>query len=383
MRLFEFEVKNLFREYGIPAPAGYVVHTPQQAMEAFQKLKTPVVLKSQVLTGGRGKAGGIKFCSTADQVLRETSKLLRSTILDKKVETLLVEEKIPVKEEYYLGITFDPRAGLPILLMTPKGGMDIEEIPPSLVFSEIIEPLEGVPPFKARALAKKASFPSELYARLGDVASRLYTLFADKDVIVLEINPLVLTERGELIAADGKMDVDEDALYRHPAWEERPFDGTDLEARAHRKNLRFVELDGDIGICGNGAGMMMTALDLVVRSGGKPANFCEAGGAHARAGSGRGAIEWWREAILLVLSNPRVNRLLFNLVGGNQRGDEVAMGIVEALKDKKIPAFIRLSGTRQEEGKKILADHGHQTYDTLEEAVQALVQREVCVGHLS
>jgi succinyl-CoA synthetase beta subunit len=268
MRLFEFEVKNLFREYGIPTPTGCVVHTPQQAMEAFEKQKNPVVLKCQVLTGGRGKAGGIKFCSTADQVLQETPKLLKSTILDKKVERLLVEEKIPVKEEYYLGITFDPRAGLPILLMTSKGGMDIEEIPPSLVFSEIIDPLEGVPPFKARALAKKASFPPELYARLGDVASRLYTLFVDKDVIVLEINPLVLTAQGELIAADGKMDVDEDALYRHPEWEGRPFDGTDLEARAYQKDLRFVELEGNIGICGNGAGMMMTleghnpALDL-------------------------------------------------------------------------------------------------------------------------
>ena len=248
---------------------------------------------------------------------------------------------------------------------------------PSFICSATIDPLEGLPPFKARVLAKKASFPPQLYVRLGDIASQLYKLFVDKDAIVLEINPLALTEDGEIIAADGKMDMDEDALFRHPEWEKRPFDETDLEAKAQQKNLRFVELDGDIGVCGNGAGMMMTAMDLIVRSGGKPANFCEAGGRtpaldlEEERSNGGETPSYWSCPI------PRVTRLLFNLVGGNQRGDEVAMGIVEALKNKNIPAFIRLSGTKQEEGRKILADHGYKSYDTLEESVQAMVQRKV------
>jgi succinyl-CoA synthetase beta subunit len=245
---------------------------------------------------------------------------------------------------------------------------------PGLIFSEIIDPQEGLPQFKARSLAKKAGLPSSLYVKLGQIAAQLYEIFVAQDAIILEINPLVLTEGGELYAADGKMDLDDDALFRHPEWAARPFEGTEIEAKARGKNLRFVELEGDIGICGNGAGMMMTAMDLIVRKGGRPANFCEAGGAHAQAGSGRGAIEWWRDAVDLVLSNQKVTRLLFNLVGGNQRGDEVAQGIVEALRDKKIPAFIRLTGTNQEEGRSILAEHGFRSYDTLEEAVAALIQ---------
>lgn len=374
MKLFEYEVKSLFRQYGIPVPLWHLVRNPKDATDVFRTMGGDIVLKSQVLSGGRGKAGAIRFCSTVDQVFQVSSQLLGSSILGKKVECLLIEEKIKPKEEYYMGITFDPRAGLPVLLMSRKGGVDIEEIPPCLVFSETINPLEGLPQFKARHVAKKASFPAKLYMPLGQIASQLYKLFVDKDAIVIEINPLVLTENEDLIAVDGKMDIDDDALIRHPEWEKRTFDGTDLEVKARQRGLHFVELDGDVGICGNGAGMMMTAMDLIVRHGGRPANFCEAGGAHARAGSGRGAIEWWRDATILVLSNPRVTRFLFNLVGGNQRGDEVAMGIVEALKDKDIPVAIRLSGTRQEEGRRILAEHGYKYYDTLEEAVQAIVR---------
>jgi len=374
MRLFEYEAKKLFCQCGIPVPQGRLVRSPQEAVEAFRELRNPAVLKSQVLAGGRGKAGGIRFCATADEAGQGAAELLNSFIQGKQADALLMEERIKIKEEHYMGITFEPRAGLPALLLSRKGGVDIEEMDPALIFSEIIDPQEGLPQFKARALAKKAGFPPSLYVKLGQIAAQLYGVFVAQEAIILEINPLVSREGGELCALDGKMDLDDDAFFRHPEWAGRPFEGTEIEARARRKNLRFVELEGDIGICGNGAGMMMTAMDLIVRKGGRPANFCEAGGAHAQAGSGRGAIEWWRDAVDLVLSNQKVTRILFNLVGGNQRGDEVARGIVEALRNKKIPAYIRLAGTNQEEGRSILAEHGFRSYETLEEAVAALIQ---------
>jgi succinyl-CoA synthetase beta subunit len=376
MRLFEYEVKEIFKKHGIPVPEGGLAKNPLEARRLAAALGTEVVIKAQVLSGGRGKAGGIRFAAAPDEVSQMAGLLLGEPLQGLRVNDVLVERRIPVDAEIYLGMAFDPRASLPVLMISMDGGVDIEEVPPHRLHSALVDPLDGLPEFRARQIALEAGVPRELLVPIGSIANKLFQIFQEMDAIILEINPLALTNKGQLVALDAKLEMDEDSLYRHP---ELSIDGripgeTQVEALARKANLRYVELDGNIGICGNGAGMMMTAIDLVMRFGGKAANFCEAGGAHARAGSGAGAVQWWRQGVETVLANPRVKALLINVVGGNHRGDEVGQGIVEALAERKLPVVIRLSGTRQDEGRQILRQAGYHSYETLEEAAQAVVE---------
>ncbi|CEP67011.1 Succinyl-CoA synthetase, beta subunit [Moorella glycerini] len=379
MRLFEYEGKKILKDYGLKIPKGEIVTTPTEAEAVAKYLGGRVAIKSQVLVGGRGKAGGVQFADNPEKAKKIAASLLGSTLKGEVIKKLLVEECLKIRQEYYLGLTIDPVAGQPLLMFSREGGVDIEEVnirTPEKIGRMLINVCEGLHPYSGRQLARQMGITGKALIDIGLATAGLYQAFRDFDAIIAEINPLVLTEEGLLIAADSKFELDDDALYRHPDFtvNDRIEGETDLEKRARQLGIKYVELDGNIGIAGNGAGLMMTTVDMVERFGGKAANFVDGGGAGAKGGSGEGAINWWDNIIQLVLANPKVKVLLFNMLSGNNRGDEVAQGLIRGLRNSRsVPVVIRLSGTRQEEGRAILRQAGYTSYDSMEEAIQAAV----------
>jgi len=376
VRLFEFEGKKALVDAGIAVPRGSVAATADEARRIAEDLGGAVVVKAQVLSGGRGKAGGILIAATPDEAAARTTDLLGTIVAGETVARVLIEEQISIDRELYLGMTIDSDASRPVLLFDAEGGVEIEEIErdrPGTLRKELIDVSTGLATATAADLVREAGIDDELAGRIGTVAEALYRVFVDLDAVVAEINPLAVTADGELIALDAKFDLDECAAGR------QEFDAvahlvaeTESEARARALGLSYVELDGNIGIAGNGAGLMMATVDAVERLGGRAANFCDAGGARARPGSGRGAIDWWRDVIEVVMSNPKVEFLVFNLHGGNHRGDEVAQGVVEGLqRSRQVPTVVRLSGTREEEGRAILADNAITSFTSMEEVMDA------------
>lgn len=383
MKLFEHEGKALLRRHGITVPESMLACSAAEAESAARELGGAVMIKAQVLAGGRGKAGGIQAARSDREAGAIAARLLGSELSGHKVERLLVERQTEFTRELYLAITIDAQSGQPLLLFSPKGGIDIEELATDdsgLLRSQTIDVLEGLQPYLMRRVAKEAGMPSELLTPLGDAASKLYRAFCSGDAAVAEINPLVITDTGALVALDAKFDIDDYALDRQKQWpvQEHLGDETPTEAQAREAGLTYVELDGSIGIAGNGAGLMMLTVDLVEQLAGRAANFCDAGGARARPGTGEDAIRWWKNVVAIVLSNPKVRVFLFNLHGGNHRGDEVAEGLIRGLREsgRDVPMVVRLSGTRQAEGRAILADAGIESYDTLEEVAGAAVALE-------
>lgn len=380
MKLFEHEGKELLRTQGIKVPEAMLAFSVADTESAARELGGPVMVKAQVLSGGRGKAGGIQAAANGREAGAIASRLLGSHLSGHKVEKLLIEEHTPIARELYLAITIDAQSGQPLLLFSPHGGVDIEDLAAGdtgLLRSHSVDLLEGLQPYLMRRVAKEAGLGSSLLTPLGDVAAKLYGAFRAADAAVAEINPLVLTNEGGLVALDAKFDIDDYALHRQRQWPVRDHLGDEsaTEARARETGLTYVELDGTIGIAGNGAGLMMLTVDLVEQIGGKAANFCDAGGARARPGTGEGAIRWWTNVVSIVLSNPKVRVFLFNLHGGNHRGDEVAQGLIRGLRriERNVPMVVRLSGTRQAEGRDILAAAGIDSYDTLEGVADAAV----------
>ena len=376
MRLFEFEGKKALVDAGIAVPRGRVAATADEARRIAEGLGGAVVVKAQVLSGGRGKGGGILIAATPDEAAARTTDLLGTKVAGETVARVLIEEQIAIDRELYLGMTIDSDASRPVLLFAAEGGVEIEEIErdrPGTLRKELVDVSTGLATATAADLVREAGIDDELAGRIGTVAEALYRVFVDLDAVVAEINPLAVTADGELIALDAKFDIDDYAAGR------QEFDAvahlvaeTESEARARTLGLSYVELDGNIGIAGNGAGLMMATVDAVERLGGRAANFCDAGGARARPGSGRGAIDWWRDVIEVVMSNPKVEFLVFNLHGGNHRGDEVAQGVVEGLqRSRQVPTVVRLSGTREEEGRAILADNSITSFTSMEEVVDA------------
>lgn len=376
MRLFEFEGKKALVDAGIAVPRGRVAATADEARRIAEGLGGAVVVKAQVLSGGRGKGGGILIAATPDEAAARTTDLLGTKVAGETVARVLIEEQIAIDRELYLGMTIDSDASRPVLLFAAEGGVEIEEIErdrPGTLRKELVDVSTGLATATAADLVREAGIDDELAGRIGTVAEALYRVFVDLDAVVAEINPLAVTADGELIALDAKFDIDDYAAGR------QEFDAvahlvaeTESEARARTLGLSYVELDGNIGIAGNGAGLMMATVDAVESLGGRAANFCDAGGARARPGSGRGAIDWWRDVIEVVMSNPKVEFLVFNLHGGNHRGDEVAQGVVEGLqRSRQVPTVVRLSGTREEEGRAILADNSITSFTSMEEVVDA------------
>jgi succinyl-CoA synthetase beta subunit len=372
VKIHEYQAKDVLARYGIPIQPGRVAHTPEEAEEIARELNGPVVIKAQVYVGGRGKAGGIQFGDTPEQARAAAAKVLGMDIKGLKVEKVLVVSKVDIKEEYYMGIILDRQTQAPVIMVSTAGGIDIEEVAattPEKIIKQPIDMRWGLRPFEARDILARAGFPHPVIAKGGAILAALAKAFIESDANLAEINPLALTGDGQVQAADAKIIIDDNGLFRqkeYATWAE-PEEANPLEYEAQKAGLTYVKLDGDVGIIGNGAGLVMTTLDMVARVGGKPANFLDIGGG-AKA-------EIMRKALIFVARDPQVKGILVNIFGGITRGEEVAKGVIMAQAElpKGMPIVVRLSGTGSEEGKALLKDAGLDWGKDMREAAQKIV----------
>ncbi len=375
MKLLEYEAKEIFRRYGIPLGLSAVAVDPQQAKDAATMIGKPVIVKAQVGVGGRGKAGGIKPADTPAEAYDVANQILHSKIKGLEVRKILVEERLAIQHEIYLGIIIDRAAKCLTVLASREGGMNIEEVAakrPEKIIRQNIDPLQGLRSYHANGVAKRLGYGGKKMQQLSDVLQRLYKVAYEMDAELTEINPLVETADG-FIAADARLNVDNNALYRHKDLEAKfleSFEGelTPREMEARAIDLTYVELNGDIGIIGNGAGLTMATLDTVMLYGGRAGNFLDLGGGASPERIGK--------AVEFILKDSRVKALFVNVLGGITRCDDTAKGIIEARKklgeDK--PIVVRMMGTNEEEGKRLLHEAGIETNDTMEEAAQKAVK---------
>jgi succinyl-CoA synthetase beta subunit len=354
--LYEYQGKQLFARHGIPVSAGRLATTPEEARAAAEELGGQVVVKAQVLTGGRGKAGGIKLAAGPEEAEARAREILGLDIRGHVVRRLWIEQASDIAKEYYLSLAFDRGAKRPLFMFTTRGGVDIEEVAaksPEALVRLHVDPLEGFHPWQARRLVYGAGVadPAE-QKQIAAIVGQLYDAFVACDAMLCEINPLIVTPDGEVRALDSKFTVDDNALYRHPDIAEmRDVEAAEpLEALAREKHVTYVKLDGDVGVLGNGAGLTMSTVDVVTFAGGRPANFCDLGG----GGDADGVVD----ALEVITRDPQVKAIFFNLFGGITRCDEVARGILQALEqiDLPHPIVVRLDGTNAEEGRRLLAE---------------------------
>ena len=356
MDLYEYQGKELFRRFGIPVSEGRLATTPEAARAAAEEIGGQVVVKAQVLTGGRGKAGGVKLADDPQDAEEKARDILGLDINGHVVRKLWIESASEIAKEYYLSITFDRGEKQPLFMLTTQGGVEIEQVAdetPDAIARLHVDPLEGYQPWQARRLIYAAGIddPNE-QKQLLSIVEQLYRCFVETDAMLAEINPLVVTPDGEVKALDAKFTVDDNALYKHPDVDEmRDVEAADpLETFAREKGVTYVKLDGDVGILGNGAGLAMSTVDVVAHVGGRPANFCDLGG----GGDAEGVVD----ALEVITRDPQVRSIFFNIFGGITRCDEVARGILTALDRMDIsePIVVRLDGTNAEEGRRILAE---------------------------
>ncbi|MFL5940481.1 MAG: ADP-forming succinate--CoA ligase subunit beta [Gaiellaceae bacterium] len=356
MDLYEYQGKELFRRFGIPTSEGRLATTSAEARTAAEELGGQVVVKAQVLTGGRGKAGGVKLANDPADAEQKAEQILGLDIRGHVVRKVWVESASEIAKEYYLSVTFDRGAKQALFMLTTEGGVEIEEVAeknPEALARLHVDPLEGYQPYQARRLIYGAGIddPNE-QKQLLDIIGKLYRCFVESDAMLCEINPLIVTPEGEVRALDSKFTVDDNALFKHPDIAEmRDLEAYPPEERAAReKGVTSVKLDGDVGILGNGAGLVMSTLDVIALVGGRPANFCDLGG----GGDAQGVVD----ALEVITADPQVRSIFFNIFGGITRGDEVARGILQALSEMTIqqPIVVRLDGTNAEEGRSILAE---------------------------
>lgn len=354
MDLYEYQGKQLFARAGIPVSEGRPATSPEEARAAAEELGGRVVVKAQVLTGGRGKAGGIKLAETPEEAEARAAEILGLDIRGHVVRRLWIEKASDIAKEYYLSLTFDRGEKKPLAMFTTQGGIDIEEVAaesPEALARLHIDPLVGFQPWQARWLcfAGAVEDPGE-QKQIMAIVAKLYAAFVDFDAMLCEVNPLIVTPEGEVKALDSKFTVDDNALYRHPEVAEmRDVEAADPRERlAREKGVTYVKLDGEIGILGNGAGLVMSTLDVIDQVGGRPANFCDLGG----GGDAQGVVD----ALEVIVSDDQVQAILFNIFGGITRCDEVARGILTALGQMTIadPIVVRLDGTNAEEGRRLL-----------------------------
>ncbi|TMC40296.1 MAG: ADP-forming succinate--CoA ligase subunit beta [Chloroflexi bacterium] len=372
MKLLEYQAKEVLASLGIAIPPGVVARNPDEAAAAFARLG-PVAVKAQVPVGGRGKAGGIKLAGSADEARRAAQQIIGMDIKGFKVPLVYCEAALEIEREIYLGFTVDRDARANILMLSAKGGMDIEQVAeesPDSIARLYPNPWRGPLNFELAQLAYDAEL-GDLSRPLISIIAKLYRAIPDYDALTAEINPLVVTKSGEVVAGDAKLEIDDNAAWRHKDLEERygaVLEGDPYEVEAKKRGLTYVSLDGDIGIIGNGAGLCMGTLDLVQRAGGRPANFCDIGGG-AKA-------EVVENALAVILMNPKVKGVVINVFGGITRGDEVAKGVVTARDNlkMKLPLVVRLSGTREEEGREILRKNGIEPGVSGWEAAKKIVE---------
>lgn len=372
MKLHEYQAKEIMRRYGIPTPRGKVAETPDEVFKIATELGGRAVVKAQVHVGGRGKAGGIRVVNNPDEARVAGSEILGMDIKGLTVGKVLVEEAIEAVSEYYLGVTVDRSQKSVTIIASSEGGIDIEEVAaktPQKISKMWSTPKEGFMPWQARSLALDAGFDGGTIARVGGYFSGLFKLFEREDAELAEINPLMVTKDGKAIAADAKITLDDNALFRHPGysdlWEEEGDDPLEQEAR--KRKLTYVKLNGDIGVIGNGAGLVMATIDAIKAEGGEAANFLDIGGG-ARA-------EVVQSALELILMDEAVKAILINVFGGITRCDEVAQGLLKAIESVNLdlPVVVRLVGTKEAEGRAILSETPAVTADTMVDAAKRIV----------
>ncbi len=372
MKLLEYQAKEILASLGIPIPPGVVARNPDEAAAAVEKLG-PVAVKAQVPVGGRGKAGGIKLAQTSEEARKAAEQIIGMDIKGFKVPLVYCEAALDIAREIYVGFTVDRDARANVLLLSAKGGMDIEQVAeesPEAIARLHPNPWRGPLDFELAQLSYDAGL-GDIARSLTALIKKLYRAIPDYDALTAEINPLVVTRGGDVMAGDAKLEIDDNAAWRHKDVEQKygsVLEGDPYEVEAKKRALTYVSLDGDIGIIGNGAGLCMGTLDLVQRAGGKPANFCDIGGG-AKA-------EVVENALAVILMNPKVKGVLINVFGGITRGDEVAKGVVTARDNlkMKLPLVVRMSGTREEEGREILKRNGIEPGVSGWEAAKKIVE---------
>jgi succinyl-CoA synthetase beta subunit len=365
MKIHEYQAKAILARYGVTTPRGEVAFTKEEAREAAQRLRSPVVVvKAQIHAGGRGKAGGVKLARSADEAADLASQILGMNLVTPQtgpggriVKRLLIEEGLDIKRELYLGLLIDRASGLPVFMASAAGGMEIEEVAktnPEAILREPIHPVVGLQPYQARKIAFGLGLPAEVVAHTTPFFQSLYRAFMDTDASLLEINPCVLTGDGRLVALDAKMTVDDNALFRHPSLRElRDMDEEDpLEVEASKYGLNYIKLDGSVACMVNGAGLAMATMDIIKYAGGSPANFLDVGGG--------ASADQVKNAFRILMSDPSVRAVFINIFGGILRCDVLATGVVAAAKDLRlgVPVVVRMEGTNVELGQQIIRDSG-------------------------
>lgn len=365
MNIHEYQAKDLLRQYGVSVPEGKVAFSAEEAVKAAEALGTPVtVVKAQIHAGGRGKAGGVKIAKSLDEVRTYADELLGKVLVThqtgpegKEVKRLLIEQGCDIKKEYYIGLVVDRDTGRVVMMASEEGGTEIEEVAaetPEKIFKEVVDPVVGLLPFQARNLAFAINIPTELVNKAVKFMMGLYKAFVEKDCSIAEINPLVVTGDGDVMALDAKLNFDSNALYRQKDLTElRDFDEEDeKEIEASKFDLSYIALDGNIGCMVNGAGLAMATMDIIKHYGGEPANFLDVGGG--------ATAEKVTEAFKIILSDENVQGIFVNIFGGIMRCDVIAEGVIEAAKQVELdrPLVVRLEGTNVEKGKEILGNSG-------------------------
>ena len=364
MKIHEYQAKQLLAQFGVPIPRGEVATNPYEAYEIASRLGGPVVVKAQIHAGGRGKGGGVKLANTPAEAEEIAGQMIGMNLVThqtgpegRKVRKVLIEESLPIKKEFYLGIVVDRGSQRPVIMASPAGGMDIEKVAaetPHLIFKEFIDPTIGLQPFSLRKLAFRLELAGELLTPTTKIIAALYRAFEAVDASLVEVNPFLLTQDNKLYALDAKVNFDDNALYRHKDlltlrdfYEEDP-----LEIQASRYNINYIRLDGNIGCMVNGAGLAMATMDIIKLAGGNPANFLDVGGG--------ATVDQVRNAFKILLADKNVKAVLINIFGGIVRCDVVANGVVEAAKSVgvNIPVVVRLEGTNVEQGQQILRNSG-------------------------
>jgi succinyl-CoA synthetase beta subunit len=382
MKVHEYQAKQILTRYGVPVPRGLVVDTPQQARQAAKDLGGRVVLKAQIHAGGRGKGGGVKLAKDPDEAAELAKKILGMTLITPQtgpegrvVHKLLVEEALNIDAEYYLGITLDRRIGKPVVMVSSQGGMEIEEVAardPKAIVRVSVDPILGMRPFQARQIAYALGFQGESFRKCVDFVPKLMRAYLEMDASLVEVNPLLRTKEGQLLALDCKMSFDDNALFRHPdVVEMRDLNEEDpLEIEASKYGLNYIKLEGNVGCMVNGAGLAMATMDIIKLAGGEPANFLDVGGG--------ASAEQVKNAFRIILSDKNVKAILINIFGGIMRCDRIAEGVVQASKEVglPVPVVVRLEGTNVELGKDILAKSGLNlmTADTMQDAATKVVE---------
>jgi succinyl-CoA synthetase beta subunit len=381
MKIHEYQGKQLLAKYGVTVPHSVVVNRAEQVATAVEQLGLPVVVKAQIHAGGRGKGGGVKLARTLEDATDVTRKMLGMKLVThqtgpegREVRTVLIEEGLRIKQEFYLGIVLDRATSRLVFMASSAGGMEIEEVAahePEKILKETIDPAVGLQPFQARKLAFGIGLPNEVVSKAAKFMLALYQAFVDLDASLAEINPFLLTEDGELYALDAKLNFDDNALFRHKEYAElRDLNEEEsLEIEASKHDLNYIKLDGNIGCMVNGAGLAMATMDIIKLAGGEPANFLDVGG-----GASQERVE---NAFRILLSDQNVRAVLINIFGGIVRTDMVASGVVAAARNigVKVPVVVRLEGTNVEKGREVIEQSGlgFVTASSMKDAAEKVV----------